>query len=178
VGFVNGNIAYFFISAHNPTDVTKWSGTAYSIFDALFEDSANNSSNMTYIGRALTLFDFLERLVNKIFRQLGNRIYRRYSTIYAIITGAYLTILFLFIGKGPVLAIAASNHLACIITKRKIIYVSDATFWGICDLYPEFKSLPKWSKTQGHRNELITLKISLFSVYSSQWARESCAFIL
>ena len=75
--------------------------------------------------------------------------------------------------KGTVLAIAASNYLAYTRTKRKIIYVSDATFLGICELYPEFKLLPKWLKTQGQKNETKSLMRSQFVLYPSRWASQS-----
>jgi starch synthase len=164
-----------FLSANNPADMTKWSGITHFIFDALIETSANNSLNIeiTYIGRVLSLLDLAARLVNKIFQQFGIPIDCRYSTPYAMIAGGYLTIRFLFVRKGAVLAIAASNYVAYIITKRKIIYVSDSTFRGLCDLYPRFNSLPKWLKNQGHRNEMRTLARSQFLLYPSQWASES-----
>jgi hypothetical protein len=39
--------------------------------------------------------------------------------------------------------------------------------------YAFWRGAPKWSKTQGDRNELITLKRSLFLLYPSQWTSDS-----
>jgi starch synthase len=164
-----------FLSAHDPTDITKWSGIAHSLFDSLTETSATNSSNVeiTHIGRALSLLNLAAALVNKLLQQFGILIDCRYSTPFAMIAGGYMTIRLLFARNGTVLAIAASNYLGYIITRRKVIYLSDATFCGICGLYPEFKLLPKWLKLQGHRNELKSLERSQILLYPSQWASKS-----
>jgi len=164
-----------FLSAHDPRDITKQSGLPYSLFQALTDHSADNpfSVRITWIGGGLRLLDLAARVVNKAFRKIGFPINCCYSTPYAMIAGCYLTIRFLFVRNGPVLAIAASNYLPYVITKRNVIYISDATFHAICNLYPVFKSLPKWLKAQGHRNEMKALAKTQFALYPSQWASKS-----
>src|SRR5271155_1515752 len=72
-----------FLCAYNPTDMTKWSGITYSIYNAIIEKISNNSLNtkVTYVGRGLILFDLLARLVNKTFQKFGSHVDCRYSTM-------------------------------------------------------------------------------------------------
>src|ERR1700687_2867777 len=122
-----------FLSADNPRDITKSSGMVYSIFHALTESSAKHSPNVKieWIGGAVGLLAFVARLLNKTFRQFGIAIDCRFSTLYALIAGCYLTIRLLFSSNGTVVAILASNYVPYVITKRKLIYISDATFQAI-----------------------------------------------
>jgi glycosyltransferase involved in cell wall biosynthesis len=160
-----------FLSSHDPRDVTKQSGWPYSLFHALTDNPSN--MEITWIGGGLRLLDLAARVLNRAFRQFGFSMDCCYSTPYAIVAGCYLTVRLSFARKGVVLAIAASNHMPYVITKREIIYISDATFHAICDLYPAFKSLPKWLKAQGHRNEMKTLARTHFALYPSGWASDS-----
>jgi starch synthase len=164
-----------FFSPHDPRDVTKLSGWPSSLFTVLTDNSAHNpfSMEIAWIGGGLRLLNLVARVVNRAFRQFGFSINCCYSTPYAMIAGCYLTIRLLFARKGAVLAVAASNYMPYVITKREIIYISDATFHAICDLYPAFKSFPKWLMAQGHRNEMKTLAGAQFALYPSQWACDS-----
>jgi len=165
------NQRLIFLSPHDPRDITKQSGLPYSLFHALTDHPFN--IEIVWIGGGLRLLDLAARVLNKSFRQFGFQINCCYSTPYAVIAGCYLTLRFLFIRNGAVLAIAASNYMPYVITKREIVYISDATFHAICDLYPAFKLLPKWLKAQGHQNEMKTLARAQFALYPSQWASNS-----
>jgi glycosyltransferase involved in cell wall biosynthesis len=170
-----GTQRLIFLCPHNPADITTWSSIPHFLFDALITTSAKNHLNIkiAYVGRALQLLDFTARLVNKGFQNVGIMIDCRCLTIYAMIVGNFLSVRLMFMRKSTILAVVASNHLAYTVTRRKIIYISDATFWGLCDLYPEFRSLPKWLKDQGHRNEMKTLARVHFALYPSNWASGS-----
>jgi glycosyltransferase involved in cell wall biosynthesis len=160
-----------FITAYNPRDVSKWSGTPSSIFQALTDNSQD--VEIKPLRGGLGILNLAARILNKALYYLGIELDCRFSTAYAMLAGAYLTIRLLFVGRGAVLGIAASNLLPYVMTTRDIIYVSDGTFRLICELYPAFKKFPKWLQAQGDGNEARTLSISRFIIYPSEWARNS-----
>jgi len=118
----------------------------------------------------LALFDLAARLINKTCKLFGLSLDCRFSTAYAVVVGAYLSVRLFFVRGDTLLAIAGSNLIAYLRTKKNIIYVSDATFRSICVLNPEFGTFPKWLRAQGDRNEAKSLSKARFVVYSSQWA--------
>ena len=97
----------------------------------------------------------------------------RFSTAFAFITGAYLTIRLLFTKSGTLLGIASSNYFGYIKTSREIIYISDGTFRAINALYPAFKKFPSWLQVQGDKNEQKTVSKARYIIYPSRWACES-----
>jgi hypothetical protein len=76
----------------------------------------------------------------------------------------------LFVRGDTLLAIAGSNYIAYLKTKKNIIYISDATFRSICILNSQFGAFPKWLRAQGDRNEARSLSKARFVLYSSRWA--------
>jgi glycosyltransferase involved in cell wall biosynthesis len=159
------------VTAYNPHDVSKWSGTLYFLFDALAKDAG--TVKVEYIRGALGIFDFTARAINKILRYFGMTLDSRFSTAYAVIIGTYLSVRLLFAKSGTLLGIAASNELSYVKTSRDIIYVSDGTFRAISALYPAFQKFPKWLKKQGDKNELRTLSKARYIIHPSRWANES-----
>jgi glycosyltransferase involved in cell wall biosynthesis len=119
------------------------------------------------------LMDRISRTLNKALHYSGIDLDCRFSTTYAMLAGAYLTIRLLLVERGALLGIAASNLLPYVMTTRDIIYISDGTFRLISELYPAFKKFPKWLKAQGESNEARTLLISRFIIYPSKWAQKS-----
>jgi hypothetical protein len=78
------------VTPYNPNDVSKWSGTIYSIFRSLTENSGG--ANIQYTRGALALFDLGARLINKACKLFGLSLDCRFSTAYAMLTGTYLSI--------------------------------------------------------------------------------------
>ena len=114
-----------FITAYNPRDVSKWSGTPSSIFQALIENSQD--VEIKPLRGGLGFLNLAARTLNKALHYSGIDLDCRFSTAYAILAGAYLTIRLLFVGRGALLGIAASNLLPYVMTTRNIIYVSNET---------------------------------------------------
>jgi glycosyltransferase involved in cell wall biosynthesis len=159
------------ITPYDPNDVSKWSGIPHSLYRALKEQQG--SVGFTYARGVLGLLDFGARVINRALRLLGIALDCHFSAAYAMLAGAYLTIRFLFVGECTFLAIAGSNYVPYFATKRRIIYISDATFRSLSSLYPAFRAFPKWLREQGDRNEEKTLSKARFVIYPSRWASES-----
>lgn len=158
-----------FLAPHDPRDPEKWSGTIHSIYRAL----ENNLEGIGVIPVSGEAVNFLGRGVNKILRLAGARIDCRFSTLFALVAGAYLSLRLLFVADGPIVAIAASNYLSYLKTSRRIIGISDATFRAISELNPNFKAFPQWLKNQGDKNEARSLRRSDYLIYPSKWSADS-----
>ena len=85
------------VTPYNPNDVSKWSGTVFSIFRSLTENSGG--AKVQYACGALALFDAGARLINKVSRLFGFSLDCRFSTAYAMLTGAYLSVRLLFVWR-------------------------------------------------------------------------------
>lgn len=161
-----------FISPYDPEDVSKWSGTIYFLFQAL-KENAEDVPVLNVRGRFAAVLDFAARALNRIVQACGISFDCRFSTAYALISGAYFTIKLFFAKGDTIVAVAASNYMPYVFTRKPIIYISDGTFRSVCELYPAFRALPGWSRRQGERNEARSLSRARFAIYSSDWALES-----
>src|SRR5882724_9147887 len=141
-----------FVSQYDPRKVANWSGTIYSLYQALNHDT--RGARVRYIGGAFRgALDLGARVLNKIVQKFGVSFDCRFSTTYAVIAGIYLTIRLSLTKGETVVAVAASNYFAYVRTTKRIIYISDGTFRVVSDLYPAFKAFPKWLSVQGDHNE-------------------------
>lgn len=158
-----------FLSPHDPTNVLNWSGTLTSLFRAL---EAND------VGAAVHPIDggslnVVAQQLNRVLYHLGFRYDCRFSKPYAWCAGLYTSARLLFAPDGPIIAVAASNYVPYLLTTRRIVYVSDATFRAAAELYPNLKELPPWLYRQFDRNEARTLHRAEAIILPSRWASES-----
>ena len=160
-----------FLSPRDPRDVRAWSGIPYFLYAALEEAAPPSGWRCRHL--SVGALDLAARAVNKLLRKLGIPIDCRFSTIYAALAGALLALRLLFVRDAVLVAVAASNCLAHLRTAHPVIYVSDATFRTVSDLYPAFRAFPKWLKAAGDRNERNTLRRARFVIYPSRWASQS-----
>jgi glycosyltransferase involved in cell wall biosynthesis len=159
------------ISPYNPHDVLKWSGTIYSIYAALRKGAKQHGFTVDYM--SCGQLDFAARVLNKVLNKCGLPLDCRFSTAYAMVAGALLTIRLLFVKEATLVAVAASNCVSYLKTKHAIIYISDGTFRTVCELYPAFRAFPKWLQAQGDKNEAIALAKAQAVIYPSRWASQS-----
>jgi glycosyltransferase involved in cell wall biosynthesis len=159
------------LSSGDPRDVRQWSGLPYFMFAALEHQAPASGWTCDYLTAGA--FDFAARALNKLLHKLGIPIDCRFSTVYAVLVAAFLTIRLLFVRNSILIAVAASNCVAYLRTTNPIIYVSDTTFRAISDLYPAFRAFPNWLKRAGDRNERRTLRRARFVIYTSRWAAAS-----
>lgn len=138
------------VTAYNPADVSKWSGTLYYLHAAL---QRNPRGSITHVGGGLALLDLAARAFNKCLQKCGITLDCRFSTAYGVLAGLYLAARLQFAPDGTQLAVAGSTYMAYVKTTLKLIYIADATFQAIQNLYPDFHAFPGWLKRQGNRNE-------------------------
>ena len=156
-----------FLSPHDPSNVLNWSGTLTSLYRAL--EAATGGGLKKLDGGWL---DKAAQQVNRVLWHLGFNFDCRYSTAFAVCAGLFTSARLLFAHDGAVVAVAASNYVPYLITKRRIVYVSDATFRAAADLYPNLKTLPAWLYKQYNNNEFRTLHKAVAVVVPSKWAAD------
>ncbi|MGE5510068.1 MAG: glycosyltransferase family 4 protein [Bacteroidota bacterium] len=158
-----------FLSPHDPTNVLNWSGTLTSLYQALENETGAESLRKIDGG----WLDSAAQQVNRILYHLGLRFDCRYSTAFAMCAGLYTSARLLFVPDGLIIAVAASNYVPYLFTRRRIIYISDATFRAAAKLYPTLKALPTWLHRQFDNNEARTLHKAEAIILPSKWAAES-----
>jgi glycosyltransferase involved in cell wall biosynthesis len=158
------------VTAYNPADVSKWSGTLYYLHTAL---QRNPRGSITHVRGGLALLDLAARAFNKCLQKCGITLDCRFSTAYGVLAGLYLAARLQFAPDGTLLAVAGSTYMGYVKTSRKRIYISDATFQAMQSLYPYRQAFPGWLNRQGHCNEGKSLTRATFVIYSSRWAADS-----
>jgi glycosyltransferase involved in cell wall biosynthesis len=156
-----------FLSAHDPTNILNWSGTLYSLYQALKE--AHIKLYSVSGGR----LDYLARQVNRVLHFVGLKFDCRYSVFYSLCAGIVVSAHLMLLPKGPILAVAASNYAPHLITRRRIIYITDGTFRANARIYSNLEELPGWLYRQFDDNESRTLHRAKAIVVPSKWAADS-----
>lgn len=157
-----------FLSPYDPRDVSKWSGTIHYIYTALI----GNKGDFAVIPMSGGALDFCARVLNKLLKFVGVNLDCRFSTLFALLAGGILTTKLVFISADTLVAVASSNLVPYILTRKKIIYISDGTFRLISESYPAFRAFPKWLQRQGDQNEAKSLRKARYVIYPSRWAAE------
>ena len=168
-----------YISPHDPQNVLNWSGTLYFLYRSLQRNNPDleiQSINLGLTGR-------LARVVAKVLWKFGVRGDLSSTTLFAVLKGFEVTLRTMFISNAVIVAVAASNDIAYLKTKKKIIYISDGTFDAVVKMYSRSaalvsdfkKAFPKWIEQQCERNQSRALKKARYSIFSSQWAVDSAA---
>jgi glycosyltransferase involved in cell wall biosynthesis len=158
-----------FLSAHKATNILNWSGTLSSLLRSLESKSATTQV-VALDGAWLST---IARQIDRVLFSLGMTFESQLTTIYAFLAGIFTSVRLVFLPAGPIVAVAASNYVPFLLTRRTIIYISDATFASAAKLYPEMKSLPRWLFRQCDNHEALTLKRATFIILPSKWAAES-----
>ena len=132
-----------FLSPHDPADVLNWSGTLHALYQALEKNPVGLKLYSVTGGG----FAYLARQLNNLLWFIGFKFDWRYTTLHARCAGLYVGARLMLLPDGPIVAVSASNYMPYLITKRKIIYITDATFRAAAEIYPAWKALPKWLYT-------------------------------
>jgi glycosyltransferase involved in cell wall biosynthesis len=156
-----------FLSPYDPRDPRRWSGTINSIFVAL----QKQDPNIQFISGGV--LDLMGRGVRALLALLGIHAEVRFSKPFSWLAGFLASVRLCTLKADAVVAVAASNYLAYLWTRKRIVYVSDTTFAAIERLYPEFKKLPAWLRRHGNDLESRSLRRASHVIYSSEWARKS-----
>lgn len=158
-----------FISPHPATNILNWSGTLHSIYRSL----EAKSPQIKVIGFDGSWLSTLGKSINRVLYRLGYNFDCRMTKAYAICIGLLLSCQLSFLPSGPIVAVAASNCVPYLITRRRIVYISDATFRSASKIYPEMKALPAWLSRQCDQNEARALQRADFVILPSKWAINS-----
>src|SRR5271165_6834752 len=156
-----------FLSPDDPRDRTRWSGTINAIFVAL----QRRDGNIRFISGGV--LELMGRATRKLLSLVGINLQLRYSKPFGWLAGCWASARLWTLKADAVVAVAASNYVAFLRTRRPIIYISDATFAAIERLYPEFRTLPAWLRRDGNDLERRSLRRSSHVIYPSEWARRS-----
>jgi glycosyltransferase involved in cell wall biosynthesis len=156
-----------FLSPGDPRDPTRWSGTINAIFVAL----QKRDGDIQFISGGI--LELMGRAARKLLSLVGIDLELRHSKPFGWLAGSWASARLWTLKADAVVAVAASNYVAFLKTRRPIIYISDATFAAIERLYPEYKVLPAWLRRDGNDLERRSLRRSSHVIYPSQWARRS-----
>lgn len=156
-----------FLSPYDPRDSKRWSGTINSIFIAL----KKYDPNIRFIsGGGL---DLLGRAAHKLMALFRINAEIRFSKPFAWLAGLWASARLCMLKADVVVAVAASNYVAFLWTRKPIIYISDTTFAAIERLYPEFKQFPAWLRRHGNDLERRALRRANHFIFPSDWAKRS-----
>lgn len=166
-----------YVSPHDPENVLNWSGTLYFLYRSLQRNNPDlevKSINLGLTGR-------LARVVAKVLWKFGFRGDLSSTTLFAVLKGFEVTLRTMFMRDAVIVAVAASNDIAYLKTKKKIIYISDGTFDAVVKMYSKSavlisdfkKAFPKWIEKQCQQNQAKALAKARYSIFSSQWAVDS-----
>ena len=159
-------IAY--VTTYNSSDIHSWSGTGYYMFQALKE----TKYEIEQVILEKHKYDILFKLKNLFYRFISKKYLKdrdpKYLSHYAKNLEEKLSKMDYDVIFSP-----SSIPLAYLETEKPMIFWTDATFDGIKDFYPEFSNLADETIRDGHIMEQMALSKSRFSLYSSDWARDS-----
>lgn len=158
-----------FLSAHKATNVLNWSGTLNSLLRSL--EAGNPATDVVALDGSW--LSALAMQVNRVLYYFGIKFDCQLTTPYAFLAGLLTSARLAFLPNGPIVAVAASNYVPYLLTRRTIIHISDATFSAAAKLYPAIMSLPRWLFDQCEKHEDLTLKRASFVILPSRWAADS-----
>ncbi len=156
-----------FLSPYDPRDPKRWSGTINSIFVAL----QKHDVNIRFISGGV--LESMGGAARKAFGLFGINVEMRFSKPFGWLAGSWASVRLWTLRADVVVAVAASNYVAFLWTRKPIIYISDTTFAAIERLYPEFKQFPAWLRRHGNDLERRSLRRASHVIYPSEWARLS-----
>ena len=155
------------LSPYDARDPRRWSGIINAIYSAL----QRHSPNVKQVSGGAV--EFAGGAARRLLRLLGFPGDIRFSKPFARLAGAWASVRLWAIGADAVVAVAASNYVAFLHTRKPIIYISDTTFAALARLYPEFASFPRWLRLHGTELEGRSLRRASHVIYPSEWAKQS-----
>jgi glycosyltransferase involved in cell wall biosynthesis len=164
----NRNNCVVFLSAHKATNVLNWSGTLSSLLRSM--EARSTVPVLTLDGAWLSS---AAKQIDRVLYHFGLTFECQLTTLFAIVAGIFTSIRLFFMPSGPIVAVAASNYVPFLMTRRTIVYISDATFASAAKIYPAMISLPSWLFRQCDKHEALTLKRATFIILPSKWAANS-----
>lgn len=164
------NLKIAFVSPGDPNDKRSWSGTAFSLMQAL----GKHVGETEWLRLDPPSMMKHRKLLSKLSFRVSGR--RGYPDRTLKVSQSYAEQLSKKLTEGNydlIFASAASVEMACVKTSIPIIYVSDATFSLVKNIYPIFSNLSDDTQKAEEFFEQSMINNSSLLVYPSYWAAKS-----
>ena len=159
-----------FASIHDPDDISKWSGTFYSMYHGMKRSGLEVDKIAPLSAPGAELLGKVRTAINR--RVLG-REYDRYREP-GLLTSLAQQIAKAVRGRDYQLVFAPSSlPVAKLEVAQPKAFWTDSTFAGMLGFYTEFTNLSPANERWGHAMERSSLAGSALAVYSSEWATAS-----
>ena len=155
-----------FVTTYNSSDVSAWSGSMFSMLNALRE-SGLDVHVIDKLSDPYGLIFKVKRLIKNIVLKKNYLRDREPLTLrsYARQVESKLHRI-----KPDIVFSAGTIPIAYLRTDKPLIFWADATFDGMVNFYPEFTNLCDETLRNGHMMEQAALANCRLAIYSSQWA--------
>ncbi len=160
-------IAY--VTRHNSSDITKWSGSVYYIYQTL----KNQAISIDYIDSLKEKYSLIFKGKQLFYSLLYKKRYLRdrepfILKNYAVQVSSKLSSL-----NPDIVFSEGTIPIAYLEYDRPIVFWTDATFAGMLDFYPEFTNLCQESIENGNKMEKLALEKCKLAIYASDWAAKT-----
>lgn len=166
----NRRIKIAFLTALDPLDRRSWSGTIFSIGQAL----QKHCGEVSYIGPMKVREKTFGKIINKcslFFLKKGFEFNASFLVAkkYAKVAAKRLR------GRSfdVIVTVAGSPEIAFLKTDIPIVLIEDATFAVLKDYYPQYSNLLPISISQTNTTEALAIQKADSLIYSSEWAARS-----
>lgn len=156
-----------YISRANPLDKRSWSGTLFSMYEALSKENEVEWCGPIRPVFELSILKFRNIIYTKILKK---RYLSKHTVLYSKAAGRFLSD-FINTKNFDLIFAFGSPEIAFIETNVPIVYLTDAVFAGMLDYYNYFTNLPRRLIKDGNLIEQMALNKSNAVVFSSDWAR-------
>jgi len=159
-----------FASIHDPDDISKWSGTFFSMYHGLKRHGMQVDKIAPLSSPAAELIGKVRTTINR--RMLG-REYDRYREP-GLLSDYARQIEAAVRGRDYQLVFAPSSlPVAKLDIAQPKVFWTDSTFAGMVGFYAEFTNMNPRNERWGHEMERRSLAGSALAVYSPEWATAS-----
>lgn len=157
-----------YISRSNPLDKRSWSGTLFSMYEALSKDN-----EVEWCGSIRPFFELSVLKCKYIFytKLLKKRYLSNHTLLYAKAAGKFLDN-FIENKNFDLIFAVGSPEIAFLKTNVPIMYLTDAVFTGLLNYYNTFSNLTTKVIKDGDQIEQMALDKSAAVIFSSDWARQ------
>jgi glycosyltransferase involved in cell wall biosynthesis len=159
-----------YVTAYNPLDIKKWSGTGYYIGQSL----KNQSIPLEYVGPLQDRFVFgVMRKCKRHYYELFRKKYLRDPEPIILKSYANQVKRKLSQTNTDIVFSATTNPIAYFECKQPVVFWADATFAGLLDFYPQYSNLCEETIKNWHLMETLAIQKSRLAIYSSEWAAQT-----
>lgn len=163
-------IKFVYLSSEDPRNKKVWSGTHYSIYNAL-----KSFGEVIIIGPyEPKIRIFISKILNQFYLKfLNKRISYRHSKFISLGYANYFNKKLNKLEFDYIIAPAASSEIAYINTNKPIIYITDGTFASCLGYHKSLSNLTEKSIIEGNQIEGLAINKSKIVIVSSKWAANS-----